>query len=82
MDPVITNCEDGAVRLVGGSTALEGRVEICLNDVWGTVCQTSSPWSFNFGAIEAHVVCDQLGFTRAEQGTCHAIACYDNTIIE
>ena len=66
MDPVITNCKDGDVRLVGGSTSLEGRVEVCLNNVWGTVCRKSSSFFH-----EAQVVCNQLGFIRAGQGTCH-----------
>ena len=69
MDPDITNCEDGDARLVGGPTALEGRVEVCLNNVWGTVCQR---W---FHRVEVQVVCNQ--FTQAGPGTFHAIACYN-----
>ena len=32
-----SDCEDGEIRLVGGSTVLEGRVEVCINNAWGGV---------------------------------------------
>ena len=53
------NCSDGEVRLVDGSTEYEGRVEICINRMWGTICNRRyySYW----GTAEAKVVCRQLG---------------------
>ena len=48
-------CTTGDLRLLGGSTQYEGRVEICNNNVWGTVCDDS------WGTNDATVVCRQLG---------------------
>lgn len=40
-DTVDTSCSTGDVRLVGGSNEYEGRVEMCYNQMWGTISQNS-----------------------------------------
>jgi len=40
---------------VNGNNLQEGRVEICVNKVWGTVCQEG------FSSDEAEIVCGSLG---------------------
>ena len=49
-------CRDGEVHLRGGKNEREGRVEICYNEVWGTVCD------YGWDEMDANVVCTQLGY--------------------
>ena len=50
------NCNYGDLQLVGGGASFEGRLEICINNQWGTVCDDQ--WGNN----DAMVACNQLGF--------------------
>ena len=50
-------CTANSIRLQGGANARTGRVEICNNNVWGTVCDDF------FGIVDATVVCRQLGYS-------------------
>ena len=53
----IAPCTNGTIRLAGASyVPQEGRVEMCLGNVWGTICD--SLW----GAPDAQVACHQLGY--------------------
>ena len=51
-------CTTGVVRLVGSIYTNEGRVEICINNAWGTVCDDG------FDSSDARVVCRQLGYSQ------------------
>lgn len=49
----------GEIRLVGGTSASEGYVEIYFNGEWGKVCSNM------MSGGEANVVCRQLGYEHA-----------------
>ena len=53
---ITDGCTDGDIRLQGGNSTF-GRVEICINNIWGTVCDDL--WSIP----DALVVCRQLNLT-------------------
>ena len=50
-------CDNGAIRFVNGQTLWEGRVEVCKDQVWGTVCDDF--WSNE----DAGVACRQAGYS-------------------
>ncbi|CAB4069302.1 Protein bark beetle [Lepeophtheirus salmonis] len=52
---LLDNSSDYVVRLVGGSTTHEGRLEIKIDDVWGTVC------NFGWTIESAAIACQQIG---------------------
>ena len=55
-------CNDGDLHLVGGSTTKEGRLQMCMNNAWGSVCDSQGIFSRD----EAKVACRQLGILQIE----------------
>ena len=49
-------CAEGLVRLSGGDIEQEGIPEVCVNGVWGSICD--SGWS----SIDGQVICRELGY--------------------
>ena len=45
--------------MVDGAIDQEGRVEVCINGVWGSVCST------DWDDTDAFVICKQLGYGDA-----------------
>ena len=55
-------CADGDVRLVDGEYGSDGRLEVCFDQRFGSVCDSG------FGQAEAAVVCRQLQYDDGEGG--------------
>lgn len=57
---VYSDCSTGDVRLNGtrDDESIQGRVEVCINNAWGTVCNNG------FHQEDAETVCVQLGGFR------------------
>ena len=49
-------CTHGSVRLRGSSSSSEGRVEVCVSGVWGSVCDD------NWDQADARVACRKIGY--------------------
>ena len=51
------NCSQNSLRLADGKIDQEGRLEVCANGVWGSVCDSG------FDAVsDGHVICSELGY--------------------
>ena len=50
------SCTNGDIRL-GDGAVLRGRVEVCINGTWGTICD------HHWTQQEASVVCSHLGYS-------------------
>ena len=63
-------CNDTDVRLVDGNTPDDGRVEICIGGLWGSVCDDR--WDVR----DATVVCRQLGYNGSISFPSFCITCF------
>ena len=68
------NCTHGDLRIASRSddeSALssEGRLEICVNGVWGTICD------LKYGTRDATVACKQLGYDGQGMHERHKSTC-------
>ena len=54
--PSFSVCAEGDLRIRGGLFVGQGRVEICHENIWGTICDDL------WGNVDAAVACRQLGF--------------------
>lgn len=58
------------VRIVDSYYKQFGRVEVCINDTWGTVCD--SFWNDS----DASVICRQVGFSSRGNNNSISFSCY------
>ena len=71
-----TACTTGDLRLAGtGAFANQGRVEVCNNGAWGTVCDDF------WGTVDASVACRQLGFSRNSECLLLSLLLFHTTVI-
>jgi len=58
ISPFIIVCVQSSLRIVGGVNNMTGRVEICHNNMWRTICD------YGWGNVDAGVACRQIGFDQ------------------
>ena len=55
----LSSCKNGDVRLRGGNSTFEGRVELCSQELWGSVV---GQYYYDWDDLDARVACRQLGY--------------------
>ena len=58
---VPTGCTESSLRLANGTVLNEGRLEVCVNGVWGLISTSG------FGPTDALIACKQLGYKSGKQ---------------
>ena len=56
---LIASCKDGDLKLVGAISENEGRLEVCLDQRWGTI--NGDGWTHT----DTQVACRQLGYSTS-----------------
>ena len=66
---VIGPCIDGSIHIIPSNarSAIKGRVEVCFNEIWGTIC------SLKWDDQDASVACKQLGYSA--EGSTQILKC-------
>ena len=59
IQPHTATCSDGDLKLVGGASETEGRLEVCFNRRWGTI--DGDGWTHT----DTQVACKQLGYSTS-----------------
>ena len=54
--PLVLSADGVQVKLSGGKTVADGRVDVLDGGVWGSLCDK------NFGISEAKVLCSMIGY--------------------
>ena len=68
-NPFIAACTQGDIRLVAGALSNEGRVEICNQNQWGSVCD------MGWGIPDARVACYHAGYSGDASSEAITIIC-------
>jgi len=66
---VVRECVDSDVRLAGSVYPHQGRLEVNVGGIWGTVCDDY------FDSRDARVACSMLGYGYVSQCECVALLC-------
>ena len=61
---VVAECSTGSVRLVNGADKYEGQAQVCVNGVWGTICDNG--WDKS----DSNAFCGELGFSSYGMSFC------------
>ena len=55
-----SDCANGQIRLSNGTSKIEGRVELCYNNVWFGICAD------NYRDYDIRTVCHSMGHSQSK----------------